>query len=441
MGILDAPAVSRRQARALRLRLGSVRIRDAAPAVYSGETVTTAWTNPGGTSPIAAGSPVRISHAEPKMTVLGGRLTRYQATDAGVNVNNAGAPTGGPITVEFDYYGSDLALRLIDMGGPTAAAKLWVDGQPVTANGQAIGVAVNGAACWYRATFSGGAKWRRIRADLWGFALFGVDIGVTDAVTAVRRPHARISLYTDSWGDGATGATTTVEGYTNTLGRLFGAEVFVHGQGGTGYVTDGTNGRTRFTDPARIAQVVADNADLIIVQGTSNDDAASASAVGTAAASLYASLAPTPVFVVGPPYLGASPGNRALNRDAMLAAAAAAPNVIGFLDQLDLSRTSMTAPAPATWTTGVAYLPGDVVTLNGHTYVCRVGHTSGGTISVSLFDLATWLNGSGTTAVPNGTGNSDVLRFDSAHPSQAGHDGFGRLVAERLLTALNSLAA
>lgn len=399
---------------------------------------TTAWTNPGGSSPINSGSPTIVPWKTSRVTALGAVLTKYANAQAGTNSVNA-AWSEPQWAAGFDYYGSDFALRLINRGS-ASEVWVWVDGQPITATPEVLSQAASNSFSYYRVTFAAAGQ-HRVVAYFKNFALGGVDIGATDSVTATPKPFIRVSVLGDSWVE-ATGATYGINGVFPTLGRMWDVELFQHGQGGTGYANDAsTNGKAVYGDADRIAGVALADPHLIIVSGSSNDDAyVLASEPATVFAALRSACPTAKVLVIGPPMLTSTNiTQRLANRDIIKAAAAAAPNVLGFIDPLDPRGAIATAPA---WVTATTYAVGDLVTSGGFVYECRVAHTSGASISSSSFITTTWITGSGKVGSTNGTGNSDIfINSDATHPSTEGHEFLAHIYSEEIMKLLNTTAA
>jgi hypothetical protein len=229
---------------------------------------------------------------------------------------------------------------------------------------------------------------RRIRIYRYLADFGGIDIKPTQAIAPTPRSIPRLFILGDSYIEG-TGASSTLTGLATTVGRLLGMETFIGGQGGTGYVNTGsTGGKAVFGDAARLAKVTAAAPDYVLVFGSQNDDGLSG--IQSAASALYTTLASSlpnaKLIVVGPPSLSSTVStNRAANRDAVKAAALAAPNVIGFVD-------------PNNDAQGL-----------------------------------TWISGTGNTGAPAGNGNADVFTSSGAtagHPTQAGHDYYARRIVE-----------
>lgn len=443
MGVLDAPALSPKAAAAkyaskwANRRQSAVRNITAAPAVMSSPP-TIAWVAPGGTSPIA--TPTILPWTTKRVSVFGGKLTKYPNYNYGYNNTNGGW-TPGLFWIEFDYVGAGFAVAFRNGATNSAQAWLWVDGAPATADAGTLTAAAGNSAAFFHVAFGSVAP-RRIRIYMRNMDFGGLHVAATDSVGPVRAPSIRIGWLGDSWVDSATGATSTPQGLIPTIARILDADIRSCGQGGTAHSNPSTTGKAKYSDPSRIAGVAAHDPDLIIVSGSSNDDGFT-STVAADAAATFAALAVAcpgvPVLVIGPPCLPSNSASRIASRDAVKAAALAAPNVLGFLDQLDPAGVlSIATPFAAS----TVYKIGDIVVDNGIPYECRVDHTSAATRSSSAWEVMTWITGNGKVGATNGTGNADLfIANDATHPSPDGYQMlFARLWAEWILNQMNRLA-
>lgn len=364
-------------------------------APVMGTVPTFATSGPGGASPINAGSPTAIPYNTTKVTRLGcvPTVVNQLGTDYHQNASNA-AWTPAAWAVEFDYYGDDFAIRFRNATGNSSRFWVFVDGQPATATPQLSTANSGGSLFYYRVTFASVAL-RRVRVYMSQADFGGIDVKPTHTVSPTPRRHPRLAVYGDSFIEG-TGANSQLESMGYTVGRILNWETFAAGQGGTGYTQASVNPKKNYADATRLAQLAATEADYIMVYGSTNDDAGTSPAVGTAAASVYsqlATLAPASrLIVVGPASLSSSPSaTRLTNRDAIKAAALAAPNVMGFVDPLAAS--------------------------------------------------GFWVTGNGNSGSPNGSGNADLFTNSGAnagHPTQAGHDYYARRIVQGIVDILRA---
>lgn len=356
----------------------------AAPTI--GAITTTA---PAGTTVPPATAPV---------TVFGAVLNA-----AGVNIVNDPHAVHPSPTVEFDVVGNAAAATTLSVvvtnpAAVTVSARVWLDGA-IQNNGNAYTLAITAGQTAYLPVTVVAARHHRIRVELQNAYFAGLRYTVGScAVSPTVDRQPRVAVFGDSWVEGALGVAEQSL-WPNVLGRLLGVPAVARmGQGGTGYIAEVPAWNAKpYTDPTRLARLATYKPDLIIVQGSQNDDTASATAVGTAAAGMYAWLAEAlpdaQLVVIGPPRLnGAPPAGRLANRDALAAACAAAPNVLGFVDQIG------TDPA----TTG-------------------------------------WITGTGRTDAKTGDGNADVVMgSDSAHMTAEGHAFFARRAYTETLRLLGA---
>lgn len=198
-------------------------------------------------------------------------------------------------------------------------------------------------------------------------------------------PGFKIAVTGDSYTDA--GIAPYFAGLSREIWRLTGWTPIQLGQGSTGYTNDGSSSgdlsRQVYGGAKRLAALEAADPDVVLVVGSGND-VATPSVVEQAAADYYAALAPRPVIVVGVQPLYDDNAALDLVNAAILAAANAAPNVIGVID----------------W--------------RGED----------------------WLTGTGSVSNPKGDGNQDiyigdVAGKDTVHPNYAGQKYLGGRLVER----------
>jgi hypothetical protein len=263
----------------------------------------------------------------------------------------------------------------------------WVfaDNRPVTPS--AVSYTSNvapGSLSYFRMTFSA-ASLRRIRIYM-QYADFGgiVVAGGTSITAAVSQNAVRGAFLGDSWFGGA---YTAIWPHTipAIIAQTLGWEFMDCGIGGTGYVASGLP----YTSATRAAPLYAVAPNYVVIGGSLNDNP-SAVSVQAAAAGLYAAigtnLPSAKIFVVGPqpaPSGYQTSPTLLANRDAVKAAALAAPNVLGFID-----------PIQREWFTGT---------------------------------------GSVTSPVNDGTNKDYYIASDYLHPTRAGAYRYARLVIEDIV--------
>jgi lysophospholipase L1-like esterase len=244
------------------------------------------------------------------------------------------------------------------------------------------------------------------------------------------------------------------------------SDVWKSGVGGTGYLNAGTGGRTTFRGRVA-ADVIAYAPDVVIVAGGINDTSSSQAAVQAEAALLFAQIRaglPSALLVVVSPFWrnGVETFTSALLgvRDGVKAAAVEAGAV--YLDVLELpipatvsttlaasaasgaTTVSLVAPVPirSTITIGQPHERRVVTALSGTgPYSATVAalasaHSSGE--AVATVGPSLW-TGTGKVGTTTGAGNSDLLvTSDGTHPTQAGHNLIGSVVARLLDAALGA---
>jgi lysophospholipase L1-like esterase len=297
--------------------------------------------------------------------------------------------TPPPFWVEFDYYGDDFALVFRDRVGTSGAQFwVWVDGVPATAGITASTANSAGSKFYYRVQFTSNAQ-RRIQIMMRLADFGGLVFGPTDTVSPVSESRPKVAFYGDSWIEGALSVTDDVL-WPPLVGQALQAETFLCGQGSTGFIATGGGGsKGAYTSSTRLTDLVAAAPDVIVLQGSTNDDGSSGiqAAAESVIASIVAALPNASIILCGPPITSSTvTANRTANNTAVLAAATASANVIGTISSVD-----------------------------------------GG-----------WITGTGTSSAPSGSGNGDVfIGSDGAHLTTAGHTFW----ATRMYSAIYSLLA
>ena len=319
----------------------------------------------------AAAGPSTLPYDNNRYSALGAQLTNYGENGyAKRNTVSLYIPT--PWAIEFDYWGKDLSLNLRAYD-TNSAVWVWVDGKPTTVAPTLTSAGASGTPFTWRLTW-GTTNLRRVKVYLISSDYMGFTYtAATDTITPTPKLNPRVAWLTDSW------ATTPQGGYTQPMvaSDLLGWECFLAGQAGSGYVsvpTTGT-GRANFTQDARINALAATNPEIVVVAGSLNDDGP-LSGIQANASLVYSKLAlalPTvPVVVVGPQSSGDSRNYnpiRTQNRDAVQAAAVAAPNVVGFVDPV--AGLWITGTGKFGATTGVG--PSDVFLDSANAHLTQAG--------------------------------------------------------------------
>jgi hypothetical protein len=355
-------------------------------------------------------------------------------------VNDPDANAGG-VVVEFDWSTSATnTLHLVVWakdGGPVRA-QVWANGQQ---RGDVASASLAAGTFQVLPLTLSAALPVRVRIRLQNCQFAGLSYPpATTAIGPVNDRRLRLAVLGDSWTGGALGIEE-LDLWPHVLAQMLGADLGRMGQGGTGYATDNPGaGVVRYTHPTRLARLAEFAPQLVIVQGSQNDDLAgkTAAEIGDGAAAVYAHLARTcpdaAVVVVGPPRLNAAPSpSRLANNDAVRAAAAAAPNVTGYIDQIGVTAAQAAAArliAPST-----SYAAGEIARdASGSFYRAAAAHTTGAATDYQLlragFTPLTWITGTGRfQALANDGGTADlVLHNDAAHLTAWGHLWFARRV-------------
>jgi hypothetical protein len=326
---------------------------DPTVGVDQGAPIRAWW---GVTKVSRTGDEVFQARMTPANAAAAGRTTRVQMTGLGFPVvqSHDGHFLAGPAVdqrwdaqnnqyeVSFQFTGKQVGLSVFSTGGKWRAL---VDGVPVGGNApRSVGSSYAYHVLDLDFSSVGGAHVRTVTFQLSGGAwLAGIG---TDAATArVTPPPSRRSAVPsvywlgDSYVAGAGAQYPGFNDLVHVAGRQAGlSNVTVDALGGTGYLK--SNQPAKF--PNYLARAKLNlragraTPDLIVVAGSINDDIYSVAQVQAAASALYAYVAralPKAKVIVVPftdDYPVPAPVLHAI--DGVLAAARAAPNVIGVLD-------------------------------------------------------------------------------------------------------------
>jgi len=267
--------------------------------------------------------------------------------------------------VEFDHYGSEFALKysrgkLSFPNGPDAASIwVWVDGKPLTSASVDTATAAPAYDNRFYSVkfFTSSAKTtpliqqRRIRIMMADLNFGGIDIGLSDTLFPINQPLLKVVLVDGSWFAGGFGAVEKHSNYLAVLlGELLNVDYYISAIESTGYVrgknvdpilgsvTSSNAGGANWCDSLRLQAIYAINPDLVIFLGTTNDDAYTASGyqLQNHAAYVYNAIAtnvPTAKLIVFARGSNSTiSANAQANADAVIAAATAASNVIGYVN-------------------------------------------------------------------------------------------------------------
>ena len=310
----------------------------AATPTPTADIPTLSVAGPGGSSGIA--SPVVYTFDTTAVRRVGcvGVTVNALSTDYIQNQVNGETGSGAQAwAVETVTDSPDVAIPFRCAVTGASLFWVWVDGRPISRSPyKATTNTSANSKSYFRMVFPD-TKRRTIRVYMGGADFGGLQVatGKTATATTAAEPY-RLAVVGDSWTANA-GTATWPNTFSAVLGRMLGAETFLCGRGGTGYVATSTP----FGHTTRLANLTTANPSLIIVEGSINDNASYAT-VGAAATAYYNSVATNlpsaKLIVVGPqpvPADYATSTNLLANRDAVKAAALAAPNVLGFIDPIE----------------------------------------------------------------------------------------------------------
>ncbi len=363
------------------------------------------------------------------------RLLGFSPLVSGSDYFNDSAGTGnnqGGWGVEFDIYGTEVEFALNQQ---SATGRVWfvIDGQLASAE-PVQGKASTGFFTAHVA-LGGSAAWHRVKLLGWQVSIRLVRVNNASAIMPTPPKRLRIGAIGDSFGWASGDQYTAVESWPWLMNLMTDAEVHQNAVSGTGYTVSPTFGQA-----SRASKTVEFKPDVVVIEGSGNDSAATYAQLNSAAAALYTYLntnlpgVPVIVFLAMPrdDALTIAP-ERAKVLNAVRDAALAAPNVIGIVDSV-----GTIDPLPA-YTTGATYAAGARVSYLGAVYQARVAISSApATLADASWTRLSWYSGTGNSATPAGDGNRDtVLGADDHHPSRAGQ----RYLTVRMLDSMRSILA
>jgi lysophospholipase L1-like esterase len=329
------------------------------------------------------------------VTLLGCIPTLVNALGTNYNANGAAGVTGSgttPSAVEFGMYGSDFDIIFRNAVGSGSWFWVWATDpdtgalRPQTAAPVVSTANAANSLHYYRATFGSAAeRVVRVYCDKADFG--GIDAPQTSTIFAVPRPMRSLCIIGDSYTAG-TGATSAIQSWGVTLGRLLDAETFINAVGGTGYTAAnaGAGGNNKFGDTPRLNAAIATGATDFLIAGSINDSAATPAAVTAAAQSLIGSIAAA-------------------------------------------------LPSARFWMSGVQMLPVGYNTGNNVANNAAL-KTLAQSLGIPFIDEIGegWYSGTGYAGAAAGNGNRDLLcGSDQIHPTQAGHDNKAARTYTRLM--------
>lgn len=296
--------------------------------------------------------------------------------------------TGGanPQSIYGSFYVTAEKFALMVTAWATTDVTIYVDRKPLTLDPYLV---PEGQWFVIAEGLGGGAHLVEFIVG-WGANFLQIVVPPATSVTIGPAPGFKIAITGDSYTD--SGVAPYFAGLSREIWRLTGWTPIQLGQGSTGYTNNGSSSgdltKQVYGGTNRLAALEAADPDVVLVVGSVNDGAATPSVAEQAASDYYAALDPRPVIVVGvePLFDAGDPDYVAwdLVNAAILAAANAAPNVIGVID----------------W--------------RGED----------------------WLTGTGSASDPKGDGNQDiyigdVAGTDTIHPNYAGQQYLGGRLVER----------
>lgn len=223
----------------------------------------------------------------------------------------------------------------------------------------------------------------------------GVHVPPSYTVWQPAEPDAIVAAVVGDSNVAQTGVTKPNGGFAINLGKLLGwSDVREIGLGGTGWINPGAFGST-FGDATRVADAVAVNPSVLVVTGSTNDNASTASAITAAVLAglqAYRAALPKVPIIVGGVQPGASgPSAQVLANEAAVKAAFTA------------------------W-----------------------GDSNSWFVDIANDPQGAWISGTGHQGATSGTGNANVYigTADTVHPGQLGHEYLGRRWAAAIRTGV-----
>lgn len=159
----------------------------------------------------------------------------------------------------------------------------------------------------------------------------------------------KMGLDGDSYTD--IGQNPDFGGLAQELFETTGFAITGLGQGSTGWAAQNdsvTTSKEPYGGTKRIAAKKAANLDLLLVLGSVNDGAQSAATIQAAGTAYFSALSELPIIVAGPERHDWGSAGHAANNVALKTSAAAANNVLGFIDWYE-----------ELWQTGTGYVGGE----------------------------------------------------------------------------------
>lgn len=342
----------------------------------------------------------------------------------------------------LDFYLNGDTVE-IGLNAQTTSTPIWiyVDGLPMTA-APVNQATTNNVLYTMKLVFPSVAR-RRI--EIHGYYIRGWYAGRATYANLIspapRRPV--VCFIGDSYFAGSSGADAFASAPW-FLSRILGVECANLSFGGTGYVSAGSF--HTFGSATRVGLVEDFQPELIIMQGSINDNASAASVQAAAAATYaaYAGVAPNAMIDVWGPQptndVDTLSVNQATNIAGVKAAALAADNVIAFHDMVGTADG-----IPPTWaSSGQTYNLGDLTAHNGAVYEWKsgtAGNASSPGVSAKWGLVSYALTGTGRVGATASNGTRDTYLYsDDVHPTAPANIAFGLRQVDALRADLAALA-
>lgn len=261
------------------------------------------------------------------------------------NGNNGGG-TPSSWAVGLEHYGAHATFYFRTLS-TTAQYWVFIDDKPLTAAPVALTGLTAGQSFYAVDLPFATTAFRRIKIYISLLHAQGFVVAKTDCYGPVAQLPWSILFYGDSWVEGAN--SIFLDTWCYKVARALGAEAYICGQGGTGYINNGPGGgATIYGNTGRMDAAAQIKPDLIYVEGSVNDSANSTANTKVAAAAfltgMMARFPGVPTIVQGVQSISHGAGsdtNYGMPNDGVIAAGAAAPNVIATVD-----------PRTENWVTG-----------------------------------------------------------------------------------------
>jgi lysophospholipase L1-like esterase len=360
--------------------------------------------------------------------------------------------------VSFFHYGSAIEINAKGVGG---VIFVKIDGEYIAITPQSI--TNNGSLYYYYINF-GSTKERLIELVCYNTPLIGLLTSQTDTITPAPTIGPRCIIIGDSFAEGS--GSNQVDSYPRILGEALGwTDVWQSGLGSTGFLA---NGSTKYTYRDRvIPDVISRNPDMVVFQGSVNDNSYTGTQIEAEARLLFAQVRnalPNCLIVATSPlwYKGVSSvtinawdqcaalkrvveefGGVFLNLLEIPLPDSVVPNTLTLAANAAQAATSISIDSATIPSMGSTYKFPDGSRFRAKTIAGTGPYTitidsglltaqTSGTIATQVGD-SLW-TGVGKVGSTTGFGNCDVfVSSDGTHPSVAGHEAIGLTMAKLLI--------